>query len=114
VLDLLGGRVNLLLSLLTTTTQTQDEMESRFLLDVVVREGTAVFQLLSGENQTLLVWGNSFLVLDLGLDIFNRIRGLDLKSDGLARKGFNKDLHFLVVVLAREKAELGRKLRLLC
>ena len=41
----------------------------------------------------LLIWGNSLLILDLSLDILNRVRGLDLKSDGLTREGFHKDLH---------------------
>jgi len=39
-------------------------VESGLLLDVVVREGTAVFELLAGEDQTLLVWGNALLVCD--------------------------------------------------
>ena len=30
--------------------ETEDEMESRLLLDVVIGEGAAVFKLLSGEN----------------------------------------------------------------
>jgi len=29
------------------------------LLDVVVGQGAAVFQLLAGKNQTLLVWGDA-------------------------------------------------------
>ena len=36
----------------------------------------------------------TFLVLDLGLDIFDGVRRLDLKGDGLARQGLHKDLHF--------------------
>jgi hypothetical protein len=36
MLDLLGCGVDLLLALLGTTTESEDEMESRFLLDVVV------------------------------------------------------------------------------
>lgn len=62
VLDLFGGGVNLLLALLGTTTQTEDEMEGRLLLDVVVGESATVLKLLSGEDQTLLVGGDSFLV----------------------------------------------------
>jgi len=58
------------------------------LLDVVVAESAAVLQLLAGENQALLVRGNALLVLDLALDIVDGVRGLDLKGDGLARKGF--------------------------
>ena len=34
----------------TTTTKSEDEMESGLLLDVVVGEGTAIFELLTGED----------------------------------------------------------------
>lgn len=37
-------------------------MESGFLLDVVVGEGAAVFELLAGEDQALLVGWDAFLV----------------------------------------------------
>ena len=62
VLDLLGSGVDLLFALLSATTQTEHEVESGLLLDVVVRKGTAVLELLAGEDQALLVWGNSLLV----------------------------------------------------
>jgi hypothetical protein len=51
------------------TTETEDQVESRLLLDVVVGKGAAVLELLAGEDQALLVRGNALLVLDLGLDI---------------------------------------------
>ncbi len=50
MLDLLRRRVHLLLALLTTATETEDEVERGLLLDVVVREGAAVFELLAGED----------------------------------------------------------------
>lgn len=59
-------------------------MEGRLLLDVVVGKGTAVLKLLSSEDQTLLVRGDSLLVLDLALDVVDGVARLDLKSDGLA------------------------------
>lgn len=63
VLDLLGGGVHLLLPLLGhTTTQAEDQVEGRLLLDVVIGEGAAIFKLLSGEDETLLVRGNSLLI----------------------------------------------------
>merc|ERR1719249_564930 len=62
-------------------------------MDVVVREGSPIFKLLSSEDQSLLVWGNSFLVLDLGLYVLNGVRRLNLKSDGLASQGLDEDLH---------------------
>ena len=48
-------------------------MESGLLLDVVVREGSAVFELLSGEDESLLIGWDTFLVLDLGLDVFDGV-----------------------------------------
>jgi hypothetical protein len=62
VLDLLGGGVDLLLALLGTTTQAEDEMESRLFLNVVVRQRASILELLAGEDQTLLVWRNALLV----------------------------------------------------
>merc|ERR1719422_283282 len=68
-------------------------MESAFLLDVVIRKSSSVFQLLSSKDQSLLIWGNSFLVLDLGLDVFNRVRWLNLQGDGLTSQSLDEDLH---------------------
>jgi len=62
-------------------------------LDVVVTEGAAVFELLSSEDEALLIWGDAFLVLDLSLDVFNRVRWLNIESDGLTGEGLNEDLH---------------------
>jgi len=59
-------------------------MESGLLLDVVVRKGATVLELLACEDQALLIRWNSFLVLDLALDVVDSVRGLDLESDGLA------------------------------
>ena len=68
-------------------------MERRLLLDVVVREGSAVLELLAGENQSLLVRRDTLLVLDLGLDVVDRVSRLDLKGDRLASQRLDKDLH---------------------
>jgi len=73
VLDLLRSVISLLLPLLGTTTETQNQVERGLLLDVIIRESAAVLQLLSGEDQTLLVGRNSFLVLDFGLDIVDGV-----------------------------------------
>ena len=48
-------------------------MKSALLLDVVVGKGTAIFELLAGEDQALLVWRDALLVLDLALDIVDGI-----------------------------------------
>ena len=60
------------------------------LLDVVVGKRAAILKLLAGENQALLVRGNSLLVLDLCLNIVDCVRGLNLQGDGLARQGLHE------------------------
>ena len=69
-------------------------MESGLLLDVVVRESSAVFKLLSSEDETLLIWRDTFFILDLSLDIFNGVCWLNFKGDGFTGEGFDEDLHF--------------------
>merc|ERR1712117_465953 len=78
---------------LHSSSQSEHKMKSALLLDVVVRKGPSILQLLSSKDQPLLVWGNSLLVLDLGLDILNGVRWLNLQSDGLASEGLDKDRH---------------------
>merc|ERR1711963_1377146 len=58
---------------LHASSETQDKMQSGLLLDVVVRQGAAILQLFACKDQPLLVRGNSFLVLDLGLHILNGV-----------------------------------------
>jgi hypothetical protein len=55
-------------------------VQGRLLLNVVVGEGTSVLKLLSSKDQTLLVRGDSLLVLDLGLDVVNSVGRLHLLS----------------------------------
>jgi len=78
---------------LHTTSESQHKMESGLLLDVVIGEGSAVFELLTSEDESLLVWWNTFLVLDLGFDIFNGISWLDIEGDGLSSESLDEDLH---------------------
>merc|ERR1719382_946352 len=78
---------------LHASSQSEHKMEGALLLDVVVGEGSSVLQLLASEDQPLLIWGDSFLVLDLGLDVLDGVRGLDLEGDGLASQGLDEDLH---------------------
>ena len=68
-------------------------MEGGLLLDVVIGEGTAIFQLLSSEDETLLVRGDTFLVLNLLLHSLDGIGGLDLEGDGLSGESLDEDLH---------------------
>ena len=88
-------------------------MQSALLLDVVVREGSTILQLLPGEDQPLLVWGDSLLVLqrklillkdrlsfhykhshlDLGLHVFDGVAGFDFQGDRLAGESLHENLH---------------------
>lgn len=56
-------------------------------MDVVIAQGAAIFELLAGEDQALLVRWNAFFVLNLALDVVDRVGGLDFEGDGLAREG---------------------------
>ena len=62
----------------------------QYLLDVVVAEGTAILELLAGENQTLLIGWDAFFVLNLGLDIVDRVARFHLESNGFTRQGLDK------------------------
>ena len=68
-------------------------MNRRFLLNIVVSEGSAVIELLATEDQTLLVNGDSFFVLDLGFHAFDRISCGHVEGVGLAREGLDEYLH---------------------
>ena len=69
---------------LATTTQTEHEVERGLLLNVVIRKSATVLELLSSENQTLLIWGDSLLVLNLSLHVLDGVRRLDVESDRLS------------------------------
>ena len=77
-----------------TATKAKHEVKSGLLLDVVVRESAAVLELLAGEDEALLIRRDSFLVLDLLLDVVDAVGGLHPELDGLARNGLaRKSLH---------------------
>ncbi len=54
---------------LHTSPETQHQVQGRLLLDVVIRKSASILELLTGKDQTLLIRRDSFLVLNLGLDI---------------------------------------------
>lgn len=56
-------------------------MHSGFLLDVIVRDGSGIVELLSSEDQSLLICWDSFFFLDLGLERLDSVRALDVDSD---------------------------------
>ena len=78
---------------LHATTKTKHQVKSRLLLDVVVREGASILQLLASKDQTLLIRGDALLVLNLGLHGLDGIRGLNLKGDCLSSESLDENLH---------------------
>ena len=48
----------------------------------VVWKSTAIFELFTSENETLLIRWDTFFILDLGFDIFNRVRWFDIQGNG--------------------------------
>ena len=48
---------------LHATAEPQDEVEGALLLDIVVGEGSSVFELFSSEDKPLLIWRNPLLIL---------------------------------------------------
>ena len=76
-----------------TTAEAEHQVERRLLLDVVVTQRAALLQLLAGEDQALLIRRDALLLLDLALHILDRVVGLDLERDRLARECLDEDLH---------------------
>jgi hypothetical protein len=68
-------------------------VESRLLLDIVVAQSSSILQLLSCEDESLLIGWDSFLVLDFSLDVFNSVGGFHIEGDGLSSQGLDEDLH---------------------
>ena len=46
---------------LHATAKTENQMQSALLLDVVVREGAAIFKLLAGKDKSLLIWRDALV-----------------------------------------------------
>jgi len=76
-----------------TSSQSQHQVQSRFLLDIVIRESSAILQLLSRENESLLLGRDTFFVLNLGLYILNRVIGFHIEGNRLSGQGFDENLH---------------------
>jgi len=62
-------------------------------LDIIIGKGSTIFELLSSENQSLLLWRDAFFILDFRLDILDGVVWLDVQGDSLASQRFDEDLH---------------------
>ncbi|RAH49072.1 uncharacterized protein BO95DRAFT_439788 [Aspergillus brunneoviolaceus CBS 621.78] len=65
-----------------------------YLLDVVVAQGAAILELLTSEDETLLIRGDTLLILDLGLDVVDGVARLDVEGNGLTREGLDETMEF--------------------
>ena len=74
-------------------TETKDEMECGFFLDIVVPKRAAVLELLAGEDDPLLVRWYTLLVLDLTFNHVNCVGGFHFQCDRFARECFDEYLH---------------------
>ena len=68
---------------LHSTAETENQVEGRLLLNIIVGEGTTILKLLASEDKALLVRRDTLLILDLRLHIVDGIARLHLKGDGL-------------------------------
>ncbi len=78
---------------LHTSSESEDEVESRLLLDVVVGHSSSVFKALSCKDESLLVTGNALLVLNLALDGVDAVGVLNFDSHRLSGESSHEDLH---------------------
>ena len=62
-------------------------------MDVVIGESSSILKLLSSEDESLLIWWDSFLVLDLSFHVFDGVCWLDIEGNGLSGQSFDEDLH---------------------
>ena len=75
---------------LHSTAETEDEMEGALLLDVIIRKGAAILELLARKDETLLIRRNTLLVLDLSLYVVDGIARFDLERDGLSSESLTR------------------------
>lgn len=68
-------------------------MEGALFLNVVVRKSATVLQLFAGKNQALLIGRNALLILNLLLNVLNRVGGISVKGDSFAGERLYENLH---------------------
>ena len=78
---------------LYASSQSQYQVERRLLLNVVVGQRPAVFQLFACEYQALLIGWNALFLLYLLLDVLDGVVRLHLECDSLSSQRPDEDLH---------------------
>jgi len=67
---------------LHTTSESEYQVKGGLLLDIVIGQSSTVFQLLSSEDQSLLIRWNSLFVLNLRFNVFDGVGRFDFERDG--------------------------------
>ena len=75
------------------SSKARHDVKCGLLLDVVVGERAAILKLLASEDDTHVNEWDAFLLLDLGLQVEDGVRGLDIQGVGLAVESLHEDLH---------------------
>lgn len=79
----------------SAATDPQYQVKRRVLLDGVILESVALLELLTSEDETLLIWWYTLLVMDLGLYVLDSVSWLYLESYMLACECLDEDLHIM-------------------
>lgn len=56
-----------------SSAEAKHEVKSTLFLDVVIAQGPAILQLLASKDKSLLVWWDTLLILNLRLDVIDRV-----------------------------------------
>src|SRR4051812_11109571 len=91
-----------------TLKKPKHQMKGGFRLNVVVGKGFAVFQLLAGEDEALLLRWDTFLVLDVLLHVLNGIGDFELENDCIT--GDCTDEYLLTTAKPKHQMEGGFRL----
>merc|ERR1712173_446410 len=78
---------------LISSSQSKHQVQRRLLLDVVIRQSPSILQLLSSEDQSLLLRWDSLFILNLGLHVLDGIIWFHIQRNSLSRQRLDKDLH---------------------
>ena len=68
-------------------------MDRRSVLNGVVLERVPFLEMLACEDETLMYWLDIMLVMNLGLDVFNPVIGINIEHHVLSIQCLHEDLH---------------------
>ena len=75
------------------SSQAKHQVNGGLLLDAVVGQGAVVLQLLAGKDKAVVLAWDALLLLDLGLQVVDGVRVLNVQCDGLPVECLHEELH---------------------